>query len=187
MNLRDLLSEKKTSILKRWFDEIAEEYPANTSHFLKKQKNRFANPVGHTISQGIEKLFDDLLIDIYSDECMSTLDDIIKIKAVQDFAPSQALSFVFLLKKVIRKELAKEIEQNHLSHELQSFESNIDRMALMSFDIYMSCREKIFEIRVNEVRNMTNRLLKMANLVYDIDEQNSNNDPDTLKTSKIKG
>ncbi|MBE0426818.1 MAG: RsbRD N-terminal domain-containing protein [Nitrospirae bacterium] len=187
MDLMNLLSEKKSFILKRWFEEIVEDYPSDSSNFLKKQKDRFANPVGCTISQGIEDLFDELLHDIYSDKCISKLDDIIRVKAVQDFTPSRAVSFIFLLKKIIREEMGDDIKKNHLSDEFQSFESNIDRIALLSFDIYMKCREKIFEIRVNEVRNMTNRLLKMANLVYDIDEQRPDNEPEIFKKENIKG
>jgi len=187
MNLINLLSEKKSLILKRWFEEILENYPVDSSNFLKTQKNRFANPIGCTISQAIEDLFDELLHDIYSDKCISKLDDIIRIKAVQEFTPSQAVSFIFLLKKIIREEMGHDIKKNHLSDELQSFESNIDKIALLSFDIYMKCREKIFEIRVNEVRNMTNRLLKMANLVYDKDEQRPDNEPESLITNNIEG
>jgi len=53
---------------------------------------------------------------------------------------------------------------------LVAFESKIDGLALRCFDIYNQCRQKIFEIRVNEVRNESSRLLKMAGLVYEIPE-----------------
>ncbi|PIQ94614.1 MAG: hypothetical protein COV68_03520, partial [Nitrospirae bacterium CG11_big_fil_rev_8_21_14_0_20_41_14] len=97
INLKDLLLEKKSTILKRWFNMILETYPSTTSNFLKKQKNCFANPVGYNISQGINGIFDELLNEADTDKVSPFLDNIIRIKAVQDFSPSQAMSFIFLL------------------------------------------------------------------------------------------
>ncbi|MEW6216009.1 MAG: RsbRD N-terminal domain-containing protein [Nitrospirota bacterium] len=171
MNLKNLLSEKKSAILKRWFEVILETYSADTSSFLKRQKNRFANPVGYTISQGVDGLFEELLQGSNSDRISLFLDNIIRIRAIQDLSPSQAIGFIFLLKKVIRKELAKEIREDGLSEELLTLESRIDDLALLSFDIYMKCREKIYELKANEVRNRTFGLLKRANLLYELKEQ----------------
>ncbi|MEW6409109.1 MAG: RsbRD N-terminal domain-containing protein [Nitrospirota bacterium] len=163
MELKNLLLEKKSSILRKWFDMIVETYPPETAIFLKNQKNRFANPVGYTISQGIEHIFEELLNEVDSDRVSPFLDNIIRIRAVQDFNPSQAIAFIFLLKKVIREEMESDPEFNSgrekgLAEELLALESKIDDLALLSFDIYMKCREKIYELRANEVKNMTFRL-----------------------------
>jgi len=185
MKLKDLLSERKTAIVKKWFDLILQDYPADATHFFKEQKNRFANPVGHTISQGIGELFDELVHGPDFDKVYSSLDDIIKIKAVQDFSPSQALSFIFLLKKVIREEMKREIRENQFSDELTSLESGIDKMALLAFDIYMKCRERIYEIKADEVRRITFRLLQKAKLVCEIKEEDL--DSETVLNKNIKG
>jgi hypothetical protein len=117
----------------------------------------------------------------------SYLNDIIRIKAVQDFTPSQAVSFLPLLKKVVRDELGSDIQRQHFSEELAAFESQIDNLALLSFDIYMKCREKIFELRVNEIKTMTFRLLKRANLICEIEARESDSESETILTQKIKG
>ncbi len=187
MNLNNLLLERKSAILKRWFDLILESYPADTTSFLKGQKNRFANPVGYTISQGIDGLFGEILLELDSERVSPFLDNIMRIKAVQDFSPSQAISFIFFLKKVIRKELGSEIRGDRISEELLALESRIDDLALLSFDIYMKCRERIYELKSNEVRNMTFRLLQKANLVYEIQEQESDLESATLLTQNKKG
>lgn len=171
MKLKNLLSEKRAAILEEWFNIILESYPADTSNFLKQQKNRFANPVGAAISQGINGLFEELLSGKSSDEISPFLDNIIRIRAVQDFTPSKAVSFIFLLKKVIREELEKESLNKHLSDELAAFEAGIDAMAMQAFDIYMKCREKIYDIKANELRSMTFRLLQRANLICELSEQ----------------
>ncbi len=168
MNLKQHLIEKKPAILKTWFDAVAETYPKDTAGFLKKQKAQFTNPVGYTISEGIEGLFDALLQGMIPENVSMFLDSIIRIRAIQDFNPSGALSFIFQLKIVMRKELGNEVlKQQGIAEELVVFESAIDDLALFSFDIYMKCREKIYELKANEARNMTFRLLQQARLIVD--------------------
>ena len=171
MNLKNLLLKKKKPILERWFDLIVETYPPETIQFLKSQKDRFANPVGSTIYQGIEDIFDQFVQESEPEQICTFLDNVIRIRAVQDFNASQALVFIFQLKKVIREELKDEIHKKNLSHELLVLESAIDNLALLSFDIYMKCREQVYELKANEVKRMTYSLLKKANLIFDIEEQ----------------
>jgi len=147
--------------LERWFQLILETYPADTSRFLKQQKDRFINPVGYTISQEIEALYDELLQEMNPDKLAACLDNIIRIRAVQDFPPSQTIAFIFLLKKAIREELASEIAENRVLEELSKFESKIDKLVLLALDIYMKCREKVYEIRVNEAKAERERVLKL--------------------------
>lgn len=171
MNLENLLSQKRSAILQRWYDLILETYPADTANFLREQKNQFANPVGHIILQGVDGFYEELLKGDDFKSISLFLDNIIRIRAVQDFTPSQAISFIFLLKKVIREELEREVSENQLSESLLLFESRIDKLALLSFDIYTKCREKIYELKVNELKNSMSRLLQRANLIYEIQEQ----------------
>ncbi len=184
MNLKEVLSEKKPSILKRWFDVILETYPADTAKFLKTQRNPFANPVGSTISKGIENIFDELLEGGDRDRLDPFLDNIIRIRAVQDFTPAQALAFIFLLKKVIRDELDKEM-CGQLSDELSAFESKIDDLALLSFDIYMKCREKLYDIKANEVKSRTFRLLQRAKLITDTETDEGQEQGPDLKGNNL--
>ncbi len=173
MKLNDLLHKKRSTILKRWFDLVLETYPAEASLFLKNKKNRFANPVGSIISEGIENIFDEILQGTNPEGIPPFLDNIIRVRAVQDFLPSQAISFIFLLKDVIRQELLREIRHNGITEELFQLESQIDNLAKLSFDIYMKCREKIYEIKAQELNNQTYSLLKRAKLIIDLEERES--------------
>lgn len=168
MKLKDLLEDKKSAILKRWFEVIIQTYPTDTSGFLKSQKDQFANPVGHVFTQGIEKILEALMGGKDLAEDLPFLDDIIKVRAIQDFTPSKAVSFVFLLKKVVREELEKEILQSQVSDALLEFESKIDDLALLSFDKYIKCREMIYKLKTDELKRMTFTLLKKANLMSEI-------------------
>jgi hypothetical protein len=165
MNLKTHLMGKKTAILKKWFDAIADTYPGDTADFLKNKKAQFTNPVGYNIAEGIEGLFDALLQGMIPDTVSGFLDAIVRIRAIQDFPPSEALSFIFQLKKVVRQELGEVLRNRELADELTVFESAIDDLALFSFDIYMKCREKIYELKANEAKNMTFRLLQKARLI----------------------
>jgi hypothetical protein len=165
MGLKNILSERKSSILASWFDCILDTYPADTARFFKSQKDRFANPVGQTIHEGIEGIFHELIQGGEIEKVSGFLDAIIRVRAIQEFSPSRAVSFIFFLKTVIRKELKDIPPDAGLADELSTLESQIDSLALIAFDIFMQCREKLYDIKANEMRNMTYRLLKDANMV----------------------
>lgn len=166
MILQKLLIKDKKALLNRWFDLIIESYPPETSQFLKNQKDRFQNPVGFTISKEIEAIFDQLVGGKPQKKMVSEfLDKIIRIRAVQDFSPSDAVSFMFQLKAIVREEVqkqGKEAEQAQLSKELLEFERAIDRLALLAFDIYVSCRQKVFEIKADEMKRHYANILKRS-------------------------
>ena len=187
MNFKDLLSKRKSAIKKKWFDSVIDNYPADASDFLRKQKDRFLNPVGQTLLENINGLFDEIIQDADSEKVYPYLNDIIKIKAVQNFSPSQAVSFIFLLKRVVREELASDIEKNKLAEGLSAFETQLDNLALLAFDIYMKCREMIFDLRVNDIKTLTFRLLKRADLIREVEEHESYSGEKTVITQNIKG
>lgn len=171
MCIRDILHQKRSNILEHWFRLILDTYPPDAVQFLKKQGDSFANPVGCSISRGIEEIFDELIGEADFDKVAPILDQIVRIRAVQDFSPAQAVGFVFELKKSIRQELAKELRTEAIAADLRKLELQIDRMGLLAFDIYMSCREQIYAIKANEAKNHTFMLLKRAGLVSEIPEQ----------------
>ena len=176
MSLNDLLKQKKAAIVKQWFDMVVNTYPLDTSLFLKKQKDPFANPVGNIISQSLEPLLDELINKMDQNKITSFLESILKIRAVQVmFSPSQAVSFIFSLKKAIRTNLKEEIRDNKILNELLLFESKIDELGLMAFDIFMKRREQIYAIKATDEKNRTFRAFERAGLVTEIVEDSPAN------------
>lgn len=165
MEIRTLLLQKRTPIIRRWFDLILEAYPSDTANFLKEEQDRFANPAGYIISHGLETLFDELTRETDSANVITTLDSIIRIRAVQDFNTFQALTFVFLLKKAIREELEGEMERGEVFFEYLSFESRIDALSLFAFDIYVKAREEVFQARVREIASERDRALRILKMI----------------------
>ena len=163
-------SLKSVSILEKWSQLVLDTYPADTANFLQHERDRFINPVGCIISQEIKTIYDELLHGMDLEKLTASLNEIIKVRSVQDFSPSQATGFIFLLKQAVREELASEIAGNPTPEELLDFESRIDGLALLAFDIYTNCREKIYKIRVNEVTGQKEMALRMLARVNTMDE-----------------
>jgi hypothetical protein len=181
MKLEDLLKQKASHIRKRWLDLIIDTYPADSQRFFREQKDRFANPVGTTLSRAVETLYHELLHGMDSEKLNSSLDEIVRIRAIQDFSPAGAMTFIFLLKKVLREELYQEIKESRVTwEELLELEGRVDEMALRGFDLYMNCREKVYEIRAKEAKNQVSRLLQKAGLLCEIPSWDSDRKKDDV-------
>jgi hypothetical protein len=166
MNSDNLLAEKRSKIIKRWREAIIKSYPEDSQGFLRREKSQFANPVGLIISKEIETLYDGIIKGENTEKISSCLDSIIRIRAVQDFKPSRAVAFVLQLKQIIKEELG-----SGSSDEMRILDNRIDDVTLLAFDVYSACRQKISDIRVNEVKNQVGKLLERANLISEIPEQ----------------
>ena len=149
---------------------ILESYHPDTSRFMVQEGDRFLNPVGYTFTQAIESILDELLEGSDTENLTQSLSNIVKIRAVQDFSPSKAISPVFLLKRAVREELGPEILEQAGIGDLQEFDSRVDRVALLAFDIYMQCKQKIFDIRVNEASKRSAILLDRLNRIFGYQE-----------------
>lgn len=175
MKLKDLLQKNKTAIAERWLDRTLETYASRTAVFFKQTKDPFANPVGHALRSGTEAIVNELVErkdpqGAESAKRMCThLEDMIKVRSLQELDPSQAVSFVFHLKQALREVLEDELEDPELRAELIHLEIQVDQLVLFAFDIYVKSREKLYELRVGEIKRTGFRLLKKANLIA-IDE-----------------
>ena len=147
MSIETLLAPKKKAIVEKWIDQVLDSYGA--PDFFKNQKDRFANPIGSTISKGLQDLYVILVENRDLGEAAKPLEEIIKIRAVQEFSPSSAVFFVYLLKDIVREELSKEKNREEVLKTLSALDSRIDKVSLMAFDFYMDCRERLHQIRVN--------------------------------------
>ncbi len=160
MALADIFVGKKREILERCFQAICDTYPPESSPFIRHEKDRFLNPVGSTIRADMEHIFDELIGPMNEERFCKALEDIIKIRAVQGFIPSEAVSFIFFLKKAMSEEITRNAKRESANEkkipveELRELEGKIDRIVLLAFDIYMGCREKINELRIKEMKTL---------------------------------
>jgi hypothetical protein len=144
------ITERRDEILERWIEGIIEGYPEETAEFLRSKKDRFANPVGAGLREGLAELVDGVFSGVEPDELTLPLDRVIRVRAVQDFEPSTAVGFVFNLKDLLREFAGEGADES-----LEVLDRRIERLGLCAFDVYMRCREDMWRIRAQEIRNQS--------------------------------
>ena len=173
VKLQDILKKKRNQILKDWFELAVNQYPTDAKKFLVSVENRFANPIRASLLDGMNGLYDRLVAGetFETQDSCAFLDAVIRVRAVQDLTAAQAIGFIFFLKDAVRAALAGEIGRAGMLEELLTFESKIDNVALLAFNMFMQCREKIYELKATELRNRTSRILERACRIWDAQER----------------
>ncbi len=151
MSFTEILIENKIIIEEKWLDSVMTTYPDDSVRFFKKQKDRFANPLGFSARQGLEKIINQLCQD-QEVEVSSELAQFIKLRAVQTFTPSQAVSFIYELKKIVLEVCGADTLAAVASGWLE-FEQKIDALALRIFDLFMENRELLHQIKIKEYKS----------------------------------
>lgn len=173
MDLVKQLAQKKSALIKAWFEKVANTYPIDTAQFIKNQKDPFANPVGHNSLESLNSIFDMALNGFDRKAAQPLIDPIIRIRAIQDFTPSKAVRFVFDLKDIVRDIAAADQDARQSQRALADLDHRIDDLGLLAFDIYMQCREKIYDLKANEMRARTLSAFDRAGLIKEQDEDPS--------------
>ena len=168
MGLADVLAKKQQDIVKKWFELVTATYQPDTAQFLKANPDQFANPVGSSLRTRLKGLVEELLGTMSTEAIRTHLDPIIRIRAVQQqFTPTQAAGFILFLKPILRETLKRELRDVAHLRELLDLEDRIDQMQLAAFDVFMRCREKIYELKANVERSTVYSAFRRAGLVDD--------------------
>ncbi|MGE4292458.1 MAG: RsbRD N-terminal domain-containing protein [Desulfovibrio sp.] len=167
MEFSDRLAQDRAKLVSNYADLILGTYPAETQAVWRKQTDRFANPVGTAILEAAQELIDAFLAWDDAEQVSHALEALVRIRSVQNFKPSQALCFVYLLKKVLRDAYLKELAASGELQALMALETRIDNMGLIAFDLYSKTREQIFAMRVEEVKRAQYNLLRRARMIVD--------------------
>jgi ABC-type transporter Mla MlaB component len=156
MDNNSILVKNKANIVKNWFDAVLNSYHPQTENFLRDQKDPFANPVGNTLRDGLQAVFDELTGAMDEKKICECLDPVIRIRAVQCDTASGAVAFIFALKDVLHREFKDR------KVDLSGIESRIDKAGLIAFDVYAKCRETLHAISLEQERRRVATLLKKA-------------------------
>ena len=146
------LLERRGELCKSWLDRALSVYSDEYRRFLSGGDDRFANPVGAVLKEGLERTLEVLAAGGASKDCAEALEPIIRIRAVQEQPPSEALAFVPLLKSAAREVAGQGGREGGLEQMLTELDARVDALMLVAFDVYTECRQAIFELRVNEFR-----------------------------------
>lgn len=164
MSLLETIAARQEELAHKWADYILGTYPEQTQTVWRKNRDQFSNPVGHAILSATSELIPQLLTWNDAEAVAKSLETLVKIRAVQDFSPAQAISFVFLLKKLLRQEFLAELSARGALEELLAFETRVDNLATIAFDLYVRSRDQIARMRVEEVKRAHVSIVRRANL-----------------------
>ena len=167
------IAERQDEILKRWIEHTIESYPEETAKFLRSKTDRFANPVGASLREGLAELLDGIMRGVEPDELSSALDRVIRVRAVQDFEPSAAISFVFDLKDLLRGVAGD--TGSDAPGRFDTLDKRIERLGLCAFNVYMRCREQMWSIRAQEIRHQSVGIMERVAAWRERREENTEN------------
>jgi hypothetical protein len=151
MKLEEALHNNRYKIVDKWVEYTLKTYKA--SQFFTREKDSFANPVGGTIRDSLKNIFSLLTKNQEATAYREPLSRLMHLRSVQDFTPSQAVAPLNAVKHITRDVLAADKQTKMLVDELYDFEFSVDLAVLAAFDLYVECREKIYQIRVEEIRS----------------------------------
>jgi len=161
MELRSLIKKKKAVILKKWLAAIYDTYPADTVEFIAGENDMFANPAGHTITANVEYILEGLIRGEDTSALSAYVECIIRIRAVQDFTPAQATSFISSLETVIFSQLKPEICRHNLLDEWEELQARIDNLTLLACGIHAKMKERIQHIRMKEIEKSEGFMVRL--------------------------
>jgi hypothetical protein len=152
----DVLHSK--DILKAWLESFYASYPDSAQALLKTENDPFLNPVGSTIRRSLKNILNCATEGGLDESIRDSLNDIIRIRAVQGYSPSEALSFLFILRKTVYDYLVQKDTCAVSIAEMSELDSWIDSVIALGFDIYMECRENLFSLKINEIKKSALRV-----------------------------
>jgi hypothetical protein len=154
---------EREQILEEWRSAVFATYPLDTSGFARTREDRFGNPAGHAVREALESMYDAVGGEPVSEgDLRLSMEMFIKLRAVQDFTPVQALGVIYLLKPLLRKRLLPACLREGLLDAFLEAESRLDSSALIAFDIYTAGRTRIFEERMGEIRRQYAQIARWA-------------------------
>ena len=156
MLVQEMLIENKGEILDAWVDQVLATYAKDGARSFKKEQNQFANPVGYAVKSSLWQVYALLFESDTLEGLVPALQQLVKIRAVQEFLPSQAVSMAYKLKEVGKDFYRKEKLEDHDGW--LAFEEKADTLAYTLFDLYMASREQLHKTRLEEYRRGNNLL-----------------------------
>lgn len=102
MSTEDIISARRDAAIQKWTEAVFAMYPFETTGFIRTQRDQFANPVGHATRAAGEQIYDAVTgRDVDMEKVHASVAALIRIRAVQDLKPEQAVGVLYLYKSVL--------------------------------------------------------------------------------------
>lgn len=161
--LRKILWPVRESIANQWTQSIYGTYPFDTVGFLRTNTDQFANPVGYR-TQASACVIIEMLFLQQPDQALlqQEIDEIMRVRSIQNFSPEIAVGIFFVLKNILREKIYDSGKIEECFYAFLELESRIDAVGLMAFGSFARCRETLYSLRVDEVKRTTSQLVRLA-------------------------
>ena len=156
IKLEEWLAAHGEELRRAWLEATAARYGDVFRHFVRRQPDPFANPSGAILREGTGRLLTALAEPADAAVLREVLMPMIRLKAVQDVPPSEALAFVPLLKELVPADGA-DAPSPAARAELAR---RLDALLLVAFDVFVECRQTVYQLRVHEMQRNVARLLQ---------------------------
>ena len=150
MDLAEAFRNYREKIVDKWVDYTLSTY---ASSFFKREKDQFANPVGSTVRESLDTLFTLLSKGHDPEEFKEPVARLIRLRAVQEFTTAQAVAPLNAVNHITRDILEADQERSVFIKDIYDFEFNVDMAVLAAFDCYMESRERLYQVRIAEIRS----------------------------------
>lgn len=181
----DTVKQNKPVLLQKWVDKYYAAYPLGSTGFIRTSTDRFQNPIGIITQTSLNTLYDAAIgEDIELSDVHKALAELVQLRAVQEMPPSRAVGPMAQLKSLFKEEvfdnLVKENKDpkifQEIFEEFFTVEARIDGLLLLSLDLYAADREKVFNLRVEEIHRSQSQITRWAKLREEKMSTNNNSE-----------
>ncbi len=153
-----ILTAKEDAIAERWIELVFGTYPQETTRLLAGERDPFSNPVGQMLREAARPLVRALSEDRADRECLNVLANLMRVRSVQDLTASRAVGIIPLLRTATLEESGEELNRESL----MDLMGRVERLTMAAFEVFVSCREQLYEVRAHEAARLQASLLKRA-------------------------
>jgi hypothetical protein len=161
MRLQARLADRRAEVLARWRALVVERAPHAGRVGRAGPLDPFHDPVGVSLWRTTAALVEALCADDALAAAATCLDELVRIRSVQELSAPDAVRFVFQLRTAIRDVLEDDLAQASCE-ERAPLDERVDALALHAFDAYVRSREKLSELRAREVVSRSYVLVERA-------------------------
>jgi ABC-type phosphate transport system auxiliary subunit len=130
------------SIVDAWFVKAIEIYPESARGGMMQTGDRFRNPVASTLRESLKILAREMAGGMDDGAVESALDMIVRVRAVQDCKPEEAIGFPAQLRDVI--------QEMHSEALFPDLEQRLDALSEAARRQYALCKKDIARVRASE-------------------------------------
>lgn len=169
VTLDEILAARRPHVLRKWLEHLYAAYPPESGAFLAREQDPCANPVGQTLRDAAEAVYECLCHPSRAGECPA-LEHLMRLRAVEGSRPSQAVAFLLALKRLVRAEAVPALRGEAAHAELESLDDRIDALTLQAVDLFATYRDKLAALQVQEARRSTQKLIERLQQERDREE-----------------